>query len=70
MARKRQPRRRQPRIIILAGLNGAGKTTFAEEYLPREAECPDFINADPIARGLSPFAPEIQACRSPCAWAA
>jgi predicted ABC-type ATPase len=31
---------------------------FAEQFLPREAECPDFINADLIARGLSPFAPE------------
>jgi len=46
------------RIIIIAGPNGAGKTTFAEEFLPNEAGCPDFINADLIARGLSPFAPE------------
>ena len=46
------------RIVIIAGPNGAGKTTFAEEFLPREADCPDFINADLIARGLSPFAPE------------
>lgn len=46
------------RILIIAGPNGAGKTTFAEEFLPREAGCPDFINADLIARGLSPFAPE------------
>jgi predicted ABC-type ATPase len=36
----------------------SGKTTFAEEFLPREADCLDFINADLIARGLSPFAPE------------
>lgn len=46
------------RVIIIAGPNGAGKTTFAEEFLLREAACPDFINADLIARGLSPFAPE------------
>ncbi|MCE5325063.1 MAG: zeta toxin family protein [Planctomycetaceae bacterium] len=46
------------KIVIIAGPNGAGKTTFAEQFLPREAGCPDFINADLIARGLSPFAPE------------
>jgi predicted ABC-type ATPase len=46
------------RIVIIAGPNGAGKTTFAREFLLREADCPDFINADLIARGVSPFAPE------------
>ena len=46
------------KIVIIAGPNGAGKTTFAEQFLPFEAGCPDFINADLIARGLSPFAPE------------
>ena len=46
------------RIIILAGPNGAGKTTFAREYLTHEADCPAFINADLIAEGLSPFAPD------------
>ncbi len=51
-------RRGARRIVIIAGPNGAGKTTFAEEFLPREAGCPDFLNADLIARGLSPFAPE------------
>jgi len=40
---------RQKRILIIAGPNGAGKTTFATEFLPREAECPNFINADLIA---------------------
>ena len=56
----------QPRIIIIAGPNGAGKTTFAREFLPQEADCPVFVNADLIAAGLSPFAPEaaaIQAAR-------
>lgn len=47
-----------PRIIIISGPNGAGKTTFAEEFLPREAGCPIFVNADLIAAGISPFAPE------------
>lgn len=45
-------------VIIIAGANGAGKTTFATEYLPHEASCPLFVNADLIAAGLSPFAPD------------
>ncbi len=52
------------RIIIIAGPNGAGKTTFATEFLPREADCPIFVNADLIAKGLSPFHPELVAIRS------
>ncbi len=52
------------RIIIIAGPNGAGKTTFAREYLPREADCPTFVNADLIAEGLSPFHPDVAAIRS------
>lgn len=52
------------RIFIIAGPNGAGKTTFATEYLPKEAGCPVFVNADLIARGLSPFQPERAAIRS------
>jgi predicted ABC-type ATPase len=47
------------RIVIIAGPNGAGKTTFAREFLPNEAGCPVFVNADLIAAGLSPFAPEL-----------
>jgi predicted ABC-type ATPase len=43
---------------IIAGPNGAGKTTFALEYLPQVAGCTRFINADLIAAGLSPLAPE------------
>jgi predicted ABC-type ATPase len=43
---------------IIAGPNGAGKTTFAHDFLPIEAECLNFINADLIAAGLSPFQPE------------
>jgi predicted ABC-type ATPase len=46
------------RILIIAGPNGAGKTTFAREFLPNEAACPEFINADLIAAGISPFQPE------------
>lgn len=54
------------RVLIIAGPNGAGKTTFAREYLPVDAHCPNFVNADLIAAGLAPFAPEkvaIQAGR-------
>jgi predicted ABC-type ATPase len=50
-----------PRILIIAGPNGAGKTTFAREFLPNEAGCPVFVNADLIAAGLAPFAPETAA---------
>jgi predicted ABC-type ATPase len=52
---------RGKKIIIIAGPNGAGKTTFAREFLPSEAGCPIFINADLIAQGISPFAPESAA---------
>lgn len=51
----------QKKILIIAGPNGAGKTTFATEFLPREAECPNFINADLIASGINPFLPEAAA---------
>jgi predicted ABC-type ATPase len=53
-----------PSIIILAGPNGAGKTTFARSFLPQEANCLRFINADLIAAGLSPFAPEAAALKA------
>lgn len=52
------------KIIIIAGPNGAGKTTFARSFLPEEAQCPRFINADLIAAGLSPFAPEAAALKA------
>ncbi len=47
-----------PTCWIIAGPNGAGKTTFALEYLPLVAKCFRFVNADLIAAGLSPLAPE------------
>lgn len=52
------------KIIIIAGPNGAGKTTFAGEFLPNEAGCPNFVNADLIAAGLAPFAPDAVAFRA------
>lgn len=55
---------RDRKIVIVAGPNGAGKTTFALEFLPREAEIPDFINVDLIAAGLSPIDPASAAIRA------
>src|SRR5262249_27156220 len=48
----------------IAGCNGAGKTTFAKEFLPTEVKCLRFLNADEIARGLSPFDPAAGALRA------
>jgi len=48
---------RRPRCILIAGPNGAGKTTFAREYLLTLDRAFNFINADLIAAGLSPFEP-------------
>ena len=54
----------QKRIIIVAGQNGAGKTTFAQEFLPVAYDCPLFVNADLIADGLSPFSPQNEAIQA------
>ncbi len=51
-------------VYIIAGPNGAGKTTFAREFLPLYAECRDFINADLIAQGIAPLAPQTAAFRA------
>jgi predicted ABC-type ATPase len=53
-----------PTVYIIAGPNGAGKTTFATEFLPDFVQCREFLNADLIAAGLSPFAPEKQNMRA------
>lgn len=52
------------KIVIIAGPNGSGKTTFAREFLPHEADCPIFVNADLIAAGLAPFQPETAAMQA------
>jgi predicted ABC-type ATPase len=53
-----------PSLYVIAGPNGAGKTTFAREFLPNYADCKNFINADLIAEGVSPFSPEAVAFRA------
>jgi hypothetical protein len=53
-----------PTVYVIAGPNGAGKTTFSAEFLPDFVNCREFLNADLIAAGLSPFAPETQNLRA------
>ena len=53
-------------LYVIAGCNGAGKTTASFTVLPEMLDCREFVNADEIAAGLSPFNPEgvaIQAGR-------
>jgi len=45
-------------LYIIAGCNGAGKTTASFTTLPEILDCDEFINADEIARGISPLNPE------------
>lgn len=45
-------------LYIIAGCNGAGKTTASYTILPEILDCKEFVNADEIAKGLSPFQPE------------
>lgn len=55
-----------PNLYIIAGPNGAGKTTASYTLLPEMLGCVNFVNADEIARGLSPFSPQtvdMQAAR-------
>ncbi|HCW06697.1 MAG TPA: zeta toxin [Cytophagales bacterium] len=47
-----------PNLYVIAGCNGAGKTTTSYTVLPEMLNCKEFVNADEIARGLSPFQPE------------
>lgn len=47
--------KKRPIVYVIAGPNGTGKTTFATQFLPKIADCRNFINADLIAKGLSPF---------------
>ena len=53
-----------PKLYIIAGCNGAGKTTASFTILPKILGCKEFINADEIAKGLSPFQPESVAVQA------
>lgn len=53
-----------PNLYIISGCNGAGKTTASYTMLPEMVNCREFINADEIAKGLSPFQPEKAAIQA------
>ncbi len=61
MPKSSRTQQKAPICLIIAGPKGAGKTTFAREFLPREAGILHFVNADLIAAGLSPLKPELAA---------
>lgn len=52
------------RLFIISGCNGAGKTTASYTILPEILDCDEFVNADEIAKGLSPFRPESAAIQA------
>ena len=55
-----------PRLFIISGCNGAGKTTASYTLLPEMLECRQYVNSDEFAKGLAPFDPEsvsVQASR-------
>ena len=53
-----------PRMFIISGCNGAGKTTASYSLLPEMLECSEFVNSDEFAKGLSPFNPEKAAIKA------
>ncbi len=58
--------KKQPKIFVIAGPNGSGKTTSSKKLLPEILQCDEYVNADAVAAALSPFHPEevaIQAGR-------
>jgi predicted ABC-type ATPase len=64
IARKHGGAMKGKNIYVIAGPNGSGKTTFAMKFLPEYVKCPNFINADLIAKGLAPFEPERAAIKA------
>ncbi|GGG65456.1 zeta toxin family protein [Epilithonimonas arachidiradicis] len=55
---------KEQNLYIISGCNGAGKTTASFTILPEILDCKEFVNADEIAKGLSPFQPEKVALES------
>jgi len=53
-----------PRVVVLAGINGAGKTTASRDLLVNVLKIPVFTNADAVARGLNSLNPESEAFRA------
>lgn len=53
-----------PTLYVIAGPNGVGKTTFADRFLPQTIRELEFVNADLIAKGLSPYAPDAAAMKA------
>lgn len=53
-----------PEIFVVAGPNGAGQTTIAQDLLPKRVEVANFVNADLIAQGLTPHEPERSAMQA------
>lgn len=51
-------------VYIIAGPKGSGKTTFVNKFLPNYVVCQNFVNADLIAQGLSPFSPRVFAIKA------
>ena len=48
-----------PKLYIISGCNGSGKTTASYTLLPEMLDCSQFVNSDEFAKGLSPFRPEL-----------
>lgn len=51
-------------LYVIAGPSGVGKTTFARKFLPKYANCKNFVNADLIAEGMAAFSPAAAAVRT------
>lgn len=64
METEKFPMEKQPQLLVIGGCNGAGKTTAARGFLGTHPSMRQFVNADEIARGLSPFEPESVALQA------
>ena len=55
---------KKPKIFVIGGPNGSGKTTSAKTLLPELLECHEYVNADSVAAALSPFNPDAVAIQA------